>query len=102
METELTIEYGKKLKGKRVIHQELLCCNSEQAQWLFKNASPQRQAYSSANDIRKKLKELVYPRTSEKTFDETHSESKVCNLLQGSSTTKTLWILTNFWFRLFP
>jgi hypothetical protein len=85
METEISIEYGKKLKGRRIIHQELLCCHSEEAQWLFKNASLQRQAYSSADELRKQLKEFVYPRTSEKTFDETHSENKACNLFKVSN-----------------
>jgi hypothetical protein len=85
METELNIEYGKKLKGKRVIHQELLCCYSENAQWLFKGAAQQRQAYSSADDLRKQLKELVYPQISEKTFDETHGEKKACTQLNDAS-----------------
>jgi hypothetical protein len=82
METEITIEYGKKLKGKRVIHQELLCCHSEVAQYLFKDAIAQRDAYSLADNLRKQLKEFVYPRMSDKMFDETHSDRKACSPLE--------------------
>jgi hypothetical protein len=82
METEVTIEYGKTLKGKRLIHQELLCCHSEHVQDLFKMATAQRDAYSDADHLRKQLKEFVYPRMSDKTFDDTHCERKACTPLR--------------------
>jgi hypothetical protein len=83
METEITIEYGKKLKGKRLVHQELLCCHSKHVQYLFQSATAQRDAYSEADNLRKQLKEFVYPRISDKTFDETHSERKACPRLRN-------------------
>jgi hypothetical protein len=81
METEITLVYGKKLKQSRTIHQELLCCHSDSAQRLFKGAEALREAYSLADDIRRQLKELVYPRVTDKTFDDEHMENKVCILL---------------------
>jgi hypothetical protein len=83
METEITIEYGKMLKGNRLVHQELLCCHSEHVQYLFKNATAQRKAYTEADNLRKHLKHFVYPRMSDKTFDETHSERKACTPLRN-------------------
>jgi hypothetical protein len=77
METELTIEYGKNLMTRKVIHQELLCCHSQKAQDLYKKAKIQREAYSSANEMRKKLKEYTAPYMSEKAFEEQHIEKLV-------------------------
>jgi hypothetical protein len=86
METELTIEYGKNLKTRKVIHQELLCCHSQKAQDLYKKAKIQREAYSSANEMRKKLKEYTAPYMSEKAFEEQHIEKLVrvpCRITQA-------------------
>jgi hypothetical protein len=77
METELTLEYGKKLKTKKIIHQELLCCQSEKAASIFKDAQPLRAAYAAINDLRKNLKELVCPRVTKEDFDDQNLEVKV-------------------------
>lgn len=76
METELTLEYGKKLKNTRIIHQGLLCCHSETAARIFKDAQPLRDLYAASDVLRKDLKEFVSPRVTEKTFDENHLDKK--------------------------
>lgn len=78
METELTLEYGKKFNKSRVIHQELLCCHSPRAVDLFKKAKGLREAYPIADELRKELKKLAS--MSEKTFDENHLEKTVRHL----------------------
>lgn len=80
MDTELTLEYGKKLKSTRVIHQELLCCHSEFAARMFKDAKPLRDSYAASDVLRKALKDFVAPRVTEKSFDEQNMEAKVCRL----------------------
>jgi hypothetical protein len=81
METEVTLEYGKNLKGSRTIHKEMLSCHSQYARKLFKDAETLTKQYSLADDLRRQLKDFVFPHVSEKTFDEEHMERKVCNLL---------------------
>jgi hypothetical protein len=81
METEVTLEYGKNLKGRRVVHKEMLSCHSKYARKLFKDAETQTRLYSQANDFRRRLKEFVYPQVTEKAFDEGHLDKKVCILL---------------------
>lgn len=81
METELTIEYGKKLKERRIIHEELLCCHSQKARDLYKEAKSRRDAYPGANDMRKQLKRFVYPHMTTQMFEDEHMEDKVSTSL---------------------
>jgi hypothetical protein len=74
METEITIEYGKNLKGKRMIHQKLWCCYSPPMQAQFHKAKDLRARYPLADDMRRQLKALV---CSVADFDTKHLESKV-------------------------
>jgi hypothetical protein len=80
METEITLQYGKKLTKSKVIHEEILCCHSETAQALFMKARVLRDAYALADELRRQLKLFVYPRLSDKAFEEKHVEKKVCTL----------------------
>jgi hypothetical protein len=77
METEIKIEYGKKLKGRRTVHEELLRCQSQSMNELFTKAKPVRDAYVIANDIRRMLKVLVYPHKTAVEFEEEHLDKKV-------------------------
>tara|TARA_R110002003_G_scaffold200_3_gene15672 strand:+ start:4895 stop:5242 length:348 start_codon:yes stop_codon:yes gene_type:complete len=81
METEITLEYGKKLNERRIMHQELLCCHSTGAQDLFKRAQPLREAYPLANAVRKQLKTFIPPEVSSQEFEDDHMEEKVVSPL---------------------
>jgi hypothetical protein len=88
METELTLEYGKKLKRTRVIHQELLSCHSDTAARMFKDAQPLRDTYAAMDNLRKDLKEVVFPRVTREQFDAEHLENKACCLLHAHGETR--------------
>jgi hypothetical protein len=77
METEIKVEYGKKLKGGRTIHEEILRCQSHSMNELFSKAKPVRVAYVIANDMRRLLKVLVYPHKTAVEFEEEHLDKKV-------------------------
>ncbi|KAH4047807.1 hypothetical protein HBH70_238150 [Parastagonospora nodorum] len=81
MNTELTLEYGKKLKNSRVIHQEILCCHSSGAARVFKESQPLRNSYAVADKLRKDLKDLVAPCVSKEEFDQEHLENKAVPLI---------------------
>jgi hypothetical protein len=78
METEITLEYGKKLKQHRIIHKELLCCYSKLFRILFSQADALLSMYSTANGMRKQLKTYIYPHVSIEDFEKKHGEKKVC------------------------
>jgi hypothetical protein len=77
LETELSLEYGKDLKQRRVIHKELLCCHSKVMQDLFVKAKALEDAYSVTNRLRRQLKQFVYPNMADKIFEENHMENQV-------------------------
>jgi hypothetical protein len=95
MNTELTLEYGKKLKNSKVIHQEILCCHSSGVARVFKEAQPLRNSYAAADKLRKDLKDLVSPRVSKEEFDQEHLENKACCLLQTSVEARNDPLVTN-------
>jgi hypothetical protein len=77
METEISLVYGKNLKKSRVIHKELLCCYSKHAQELSMKAKALEESYPVADSWRRQLKQFVYPRMADKTFEENHVVNKV-------------------------
>ncbi|KAF2030184.1 hypothetical protein EK21DRAFT_66106, partial [Setomelanomma holmii] len=77
METEVKLEYGNKLKNSRVVHQEMLYCYSTKAPDLFKKAKPLREAYATANAMRKRFKAHVPPRVSVEDFEIGHMENQI-------------------------
>lgn len=80
MESELTIEFGKKLTSKRIIHEELLCCYSKMQQELFEKAKKLRSTHETAERYRKQLKRFVSPRTTPQVFEDKHMENEVRGL----------------------
>jgi hypothetical protein len=94
MNTELTLEYGKKLKNSRVIHQEMLCCHSSNAARLFKESQPLRNAYAAADKLRKDLKDFVSPNVSKEEFDLEHLENKACRPCRQRRSAMITWALT--------
>lgn len=82
MDTELTLEYGKRFKNTRTVHEELLCCYSSTAAQMFKDAQPFRKSYAASDDLRKELKEFVSPRVTKEQFDADHLENKARYLPQ--------------------
>ncbi|KAL5117039.1 hypothetical protein ACEQ8H_004998 [Pleosporales sp. CAS-2024a] len=76
METELTLQFGKKLRNKKIIHQEMLCCYSEHFARVCNEARPLRASYDASDALRRHLKEFIPPRVSEKKFDDENLEEK--------------------------
>ncbi|KAH7412228.1 hypothetical protein DE146DRAFT_751358 [Phaeosphaeria sp. MPI-PUGE-AT-0046c] len=83
METEITLEFGKDLKESKIVHEELLRCNSPAARELFDKAKPLRERYSKADILRKDLKKLVSARALDETFDERDGSKKALSLITG-------------------
>ncbi|KAF2653586.1 hypothetical protein K491DRAFT_717880 [Lophiostoma macrostomum CBS 122681] len=57
--TEVTLEHGKDLKQKRILHLELLCSCSEKMVALFIKAQKLRELYSRSSVLRKEVKSSV-------------------------------------------
>lgn len=68
LETEVTIQFGPKLKQKRTIHLELLKCYSKHVRDMFDAAEPQHKAYQQGKIIRTQVKALLPPETSTEMF----------------------------------
>ncbi|KAH7093795.1 hypothetical protein FB567DRAFT_181136 [Paraphoma chrysanthemicola] len=75
MKTQITLISGKKLQDIQTIHKEMLCCHSTTVQVTFRQAEALSKAYPLADNLRKKLKQFVYPRFSVQNFEDSHAEN---------------------------
>jgi hypothetical protein len=63
LETEVTIQFGPKLKQKRTVHLELLKCYSKHVKDLFDASKSKYEAYQQGKIIRTQVKALLPPET---------------------------------------
>ncbi|KAF1917588.1 hypothetical protein BDU57DRAFT_446045, partial [Ampelomyces quisqualis] len=81
METEITLEYGKKLRERKVVHKEMLCCHSDALSKYFKSAEALQGSYIMADKLRKQLKDFILPRLSCQEFEDSHKERQAIPLI---------------------
>ncbi|KAG9185660.1 hypothetical protein G6011_06991 [Alternaria panax] len=85
MQTLITIECGPDLKTKLTVHEEILCCHSNQLQGQFSKAKTARTDYEKAGEFREKLAAYVFPEASQKDYEGGHFDLQVKPLIKSAA-----------------